>query len=66
MHFAAVRTCARSQELGLTSISLDYDANYSDVDQWGNEIKMKSSATTADGLKHVVMISGSVIGWRTR
>ena len=40
--------------LGVSSIDLNYDKNYSERDRFGNEIKMKSIVRTSDGRMHVM------------
>ena len=40
--------------LGVSSIDLNYDKNYSEKDRFGNEIKMKSIVRTSDGRMHVM------------
>ena len=41
-------------EVGLTSIDLSFDASYTETDSYGNQIRMRSSATTSDSKRHVV------------
>ena len=41
-------------ELGVESIDLSYDRNYSEMDRFGNKIMMKSVVKTTDGGYHVM------------
>lgn len=41
-------------ELGVESLDLNYDPNFAEEDAYGNQIKMKSVATTTDGDMHLI------------
>jgi hypothetical protein len=51
---AQQRDLITMQQAGLTVIDLNYDKNYSETDVYGNEIKYKSVAKTADGEMRLV------------
>lgn len=44
----------RVEEVGIVSINLDYDPNYSETDRWGNQIKMKSTVESVDGTLYLM------------